>query len=244
MNDISSLFDPLPKGPISEIIVQRISDALIDGKLRPGDKIPTEQEFSERLGVGRNAVREAIKVLVSFGVLEIRRSEGTFVVEHYQLSLIDPMFYGLPLTDSSLHDVEEFKLGIYQMLLYLAIRNATDEEIVQLRDLCNSFRIVAQKTPPDEQEMLAASEAYNYHLGQMSHNPLMISLNQITIRFARYTRKKAIFSSLERGEPELLPNAYAKDLPLLESRDKEGILPLIEERMVLWSSLLDFGEQE
>ena len=51
----NSLFEELPKGSISEIIMQRITDALISGQLKPGDKIPTEVEFSEKLGVSRNA---------------------------------------------------------------------------------------------------------------------------------------------------------------------------------------------
>ena len=87
----NNLFAELPKGSISEIIVKRITDALISGELKPGDKIPTEVEFSEKLGVSRNAVREALKVLVAFGVLEIRRSEGTFVVEEYNNKLLDPL---------------------------------------------------------------------------------------------------------------------------------------------------------
>ena len=78
MND-KMLFAELPKGSISEIIIQRITDALIRGELKPGDQIPIEVEFSEKLKVSRNAVREAVKGLVAFGVLEIKRLEGTFV---------------------------------------------------------------------------------------------------------------------------------------------------------------------
>ena len=54
------LFEELPKGSISEIIMPRITDALISGQLKPGDKIPTEVEFSEKLGVSRNAVRQQL----------------------------------------------------------------------------------------------------------------------------------------------------------------------------------------
>ena len=96
--DINTLFAELPKGSISEIIIQRITDALISGELKPGDKIPTEVEFSEKLGVSRNAVREAIKVLVAFGVLEIKRSEGTYVVEEFNNKLLKPLMYGLILS--------------------------------------------------------------------------------------------------------------------------------------------------
>ena len=55
-----------------------ITDQMIKGNLRPGSKLPTEAELSQRLGVGRNSVREAIKQMEAYGVLYIKRAEGTF----------------------------------------------------------------------------------------------------------------------------------------------------------------------
>ena len=46
-----------------------ITDQMIKGNLRPGSKLPTEAELSQRLGVGRNSVREAIKQMEAYGVL-------------------------------------------------------------------------------------------------------------------------------------------------------------------------------
>ena len=79
----------------SESVVQQIIDSLVEAmirkELKPGDQIPTEMELAERLGVGRNSVREAIKILVYFGVLEIRRAEGTYVCEGFTDTMIDPI---------------------------------------------------------------------------------------------------------------------------------------------------------
>ena len=60
MND-GKLFDPLPKGSIAEILVERITEALISGELKPGDKIPTEVEFSEKLGIQNKSVWKSTK---------------------------------------------------------------------------------------------------------------------------------------------------------------------------------------
>ena len=57
-------------------VIDSLTDAMIRKELRPGDKIPTENELSESLGVARNSVREAIKILVFLGVLEIRRPKA------------------------------------------------------------------------------------------------------------------------------------------------------------------------
>lgn len=238
MSGECTLFRPLIKGPISEIIVGRITDALISGELKPGDKIPTEQEFSEKLGIGRNAVREAIKVLVAFGVLEIRRSEGTFVVEGFNQNLLNPMIYGLLLTNGSMKDVLEFKVALLDSILHLAIRNADDEEIAVLRQHWERFRDAMQEDPGDFQEMYQASKEYNRYIGQITHNPMIIQLNKIAMKVAKYTRVRAIESSLRRGQPNLLPDSYLKDLELVERRDKNGIPALADEKLELWKYLV------
>ena len=65
-----------------------ITDQMIKGNLRPGSKLPTEAELSQRLGVGRNSVREAIKQMEAYGVLYIKRAEGTFVAEQFDPKML------------------------------------------------------------------------------------------------------------------------------------------------------------
>lgn len=236
--DTTKLFEPLPKGPISEIIVQRITDALIDGNLRPGDKIPTEQEFSENLGVGRNAVREAIKVLTAFGVLEVRRSEGTFVVEEYHQNLIDPLLYSLPLTEKSMDDILEFKVSIHYSLFLLAVTRATDEELAQLRRYCDVFYEASKHDQVDVKELFATSEQYNLYMGEISHNPLLVKVNKIALQMAKYARIKTFEVTIQQQQPAFWAEAYYQDLEVLESRDVSAVSTLMANRLKTWQSLL------
>ena len=80
-----------------------ITDSIIRKELLPGDQIPTEAQLTEILGVSRNTVREAIKILIYMGVLEIRRPEGTFVCSGFSEPLIDPMLYGIILNQGRRH---------------------------------------------------------------------------------------------------------------------------------------------
>ena len=83
---------------INNNAVQQIIDAftrqLVQGKLCPGDQIPTEIELADMFGVARNTVREAIKILVAMGVLEIRRPVGTFVCKGFTEPMLSPLLYG------------------------------------------------------------------------------------------------------------------------------------------------------
>lgn len=72
------MFKKIKNKSVVQTVVDSITKAIINGELRPGDKIPTEMELAESFGVGRNSIREAIKILVYYGILEIRSAEGTF----------------------------------------------------------------------------------------------------------------------------------------------------------------------
>ncbi|MCF2555789.1 FadR/GntR family transcriptional regulator [Faecalicatena contorta] len=234
----NSLFEELPKGSISEIIMQRITDALIGGQLKPGDKIPTEVEFSEKLGVSRNAVREAMKVLVAFGVLEIRRSEGTFVVEEYNNKLLDPLLYGLILSEHSMEELLEVKIAIANSVLYLAILNASDEEIARLREYGLEFKKVMNEVPADIEKMYQASKRFNEYLSEISKNRMLYQLDSIIRKIASFTRHKALEVSVERNQLNALPDNYLKEVNILEARDKKAIAGFMDERLKLWQELL------
>lgn len=236
--DNNNLFAQLPKGSISEIIVQRITDALISGELKPGDKIPTEVEFSEKLGVSRNGVREAIKVLVAFGVLEIRRSEGTFVVEEYNHKLLDPLLYGLILSEHSMEELLEVKIAIANSVLYLAILNASDEEISKLREYGVEFKKVMNEKPADIEKMYQVSKRFNEYLSEISQNRMLCQLDSIIRKIASFTRHKAIEVSVERNMVNALPDNYLKEVDILEARDKRAIADFMDERLKMWQELL------
>ena len=72
-------------------IVDNITNAIINGELKPGDKMPTEAELADSMGVGRNSVREAVKILEAYGVDHIRRAEGTFVSQEYDRKMVYPV---------------------------------------------------------------------------------------------------------------------------------------------------------
>ena len=97
-------------------------------------------ELSEELGVARNSVREAVKILVYLGVLEIRRSEGTFVCEGFSDSLMDPMIYGLILNQQNTTELNELRAMIESGVLRLAIQKCTDEEINLLKEKLDDLK--------------------------------------------------------------------------------------------------------
>lgn len=65
--------------PLAEQVADYILKLIVDSGLEAGAKLPNEFELAERTGVGRGTIREAVKILVSRNILEIRRGAGTYV---------------------------------------------------------------------------------------------------------------------------------------------------------------------
>ena len=232
------LFKKMPKGSISDVIIEQITDALIRGDLKPGDKIPTELEFSENMGVSRNAVREAIKVLVAFGVLEVRRAEGTFVVQDYNPKLMDSMLYGMILSEHSMDELLEYKIANAYYITLLAMKKSTPESLVKLRRLGEAFLEVSKKVPADQEEMYRAAVDFNVQIAKMAQNRMVAQMDELVHKMAAFTRHKAIEVSIAEGRPEALPENYLFEVEVLESGDPNRIIVLMERRLELWRELL------
>lgn len=233
------LMAPLPSGSKSEVIIQRITEALISGDLKPGDKIPTEQEFCDQLKIGRNTVREAIKVLIAFGVLEIRRSEGTFVVDHFSPKLMDSVLYGLILCPRSLDSLLEFKISLWTSMILLAIDKASDEDVAQLQMLYDALAKTVHASEPNVDAIFSDSEDFHRFLGEITHNPLMSQLNELTVNFSANTRVQSISLRLEKGKLSDMLQEYAAMLELVRRRDKEAVPKTMASILAAWKILFE-----
>lgn len=237
----AGLFDELPKGAISEILVERITQAIIDGELKPGDKLPTEVEFSERLKIGRNTVREAIKILVAFGVLEIRRAEGTFVVHQFSPRMMDPMIYGLVLEERSLPELVELKVAMLRSVMYLAVEKADDAGVEALKQSYANFSRVSQQMPGDLEAVYAASADFYYTMGEISKNPMLAQLNNIVLRMSKFSRMQglAVAGRQNAGLMGYLSSEhFVLLLEAIEKRDKSLIEPALQKTNEEWRRLL------
>ena len=238
------LFEPLPKGPIAETLVTRITETIISGELKPGDKLPTELEFSEALGVSRNGVREAIKILSAMGVVEIRRSEGTFVVDGYNDHLLDPLIYGIIMSNRSVREMEELKSAYACGLSYIMMKKATDKELDKLESLQKKFKKCMQEDNPDEEKCFRAAMDFNHYRVSLTHNQMMIKVGNMISTLAEFTRRKSIHFSIEIGEPEALPDSYLQEVEVLRSRYESKIVPFMDSRFKLWIRLLESDSEQ
>ena len=104
-----------------DIVVNNIKQLLIDRRLKPGDKLPSELEISEGLGVSRGSVREAMKILSAFGLIDIRVGNGTYVCETPANSILDSFLFSFFTVNPNIDDIYEFRhifeINILELIL-------------------------------------------------------------------------------------------------------------------------------
>lgn len=77
--NVTNLFEKRPRFRHVDLVIDSIKEILIQKKILPGDLLPSEQALADSLGVGRGSVREALKILDAFGIVEIIHGDGTYI---------------------------------------------------------------------------------------------------------------------------------------------------------------------
>ena len=72
-------------------VIDYFKQKIIDGELRPGEKLPPERDIAEQLGVSRNSVREAIRIMDMTGVISSQQGSGNYITCEFQKSLAETM---------------------------------------------------------------------------------------------------------------------------------------------------------
>lgn len=114
-------------------IVRQLREMINKDGLKPGDKIPSERELSERLNAGRSSVREALRALELLGLIETRRGEGTFIRDFRGNQLVQLLSTFILQDEKAKDDVIETKYMIEVDSLYLAAEKFQEEEVERLK---------------------------------------------------------------------------------------------------------------
>ena len=218
-----------------ETKAQRTAHALqkqIDrGVYEPGDKLPNENELSEQLGISRTTLREAIRILVADGRLDVRRGSGTFVSN----PLNQTAQTGISASDMkvTLRDLYEARLIFEPQAAALACRRASSEEIKEILRLGENVQRLIKKDPAGK-ERIASETAFHSAIIRASHNEFLANFMPII----NETIEKTF--ALNYNLDVIAEDAYKDHILImnfLEKRDAEGLKSavLIHLRHALWN---------
>ena len=132
---------------IAEKVFEQLRDQILQGTWKEGEKLPSEQELTETLGVSRSSVRQAIRTLADYGMVETRNGTGTYVKRqisgNYMLNIV-------PIGDLQFEDIVEvldFLCLIEDSVAAMAVQRCTQEELAELQAIHK--RLIAAKDQND-----------------------------------------------------------------------------------------------
>ena len=165
---------------LSDTIAHELERRILDGALKPGDRLQPERELAVELGVSRPSLREAIQKLVSKGLLHSRQGGGTYVTDRLDAGFIDPWQEMLRQHPNIQGDLLEFRGMLECEAASLAARRATDADLTRLTQ---AFEAMNQAFDADDLERRASTDIdFHQAIGEATHNALIGHRSDICAR--------------------------------------------------------------
>lgn len=165
-------FKSIQKKNLYEEIVHQIIQYINNEKLKPGDKLPSEDKLVDLFKVSKTAVREALSILASKGILEKRPGVGSIIQEINGSTFIEGITTKLILNQQSLREILEFRRVIEVEATELAAERATKEQVNKIK---NAHLELINKNKNGE---IGIKEDFNfhYHIIVASNNSIFLTI--------------------------------------------------------------------
>lgn len=146
---------------------------LVEKRFRTGDKLPNELELAQELGISRVTLREAVRILCTRGIVEIRRGRGTFVTANGNAMADLTPLGNLAVSN---RDLLEIRMMAEPAVAYYAAKRASAEEKRRIRELSDRIEHILTNDRDNIQERLRLEQDFHNAIASASHNPFMNQL--------------------------------------------------------------------
>lgn len=219
----------LKKESVVQSVINCLTDAMRNKELKPGDRIPPEPDLALSMGVARSSVREAIKILSYLGVLESKRSEGTFVCDGFKESMIDPMIYGIILNQDSFENLMELREMTKTGIMRLAILKYDESEGKALELLLEQMKAVIHSGENTVDNFFQVDNEFHDTISQMGKNPLADKISRVVRTLTYSMRYETVATMINSGRGEELLAAHSRLYETLKNRSLNNLLETVRD---------------
>ncbi|MDQ0418141.1 GntR family transcriptional repressor for pyruvate dehydrogenase complex [Croceifilum oryzae] len=221
-------FSEVRPGRGFEDIAMQIKEAILQGHLKDGDRLPNERELGSLFGVSRPTVREAIRSLEAIGVVEVRRGVygGIFVAEPKPDHVGKALAALLRFRGATISELVEFRQTFEAETAYWAAQRATTQQIEQLVTIANKLMEVAHSSQVPWEKFIELDLAFHEEVAQASHNQIRVA---IMLAIHGVLRKTSLM--LEKVDDVAWREQQASDLIEIAEAIREKKAELAQERM-------------
>lgn len=218
--DSYGLVDSINHDNVSDIVVQKLKDYILNNEMKSGDKLPSEPQLAETLHISRSSIREAMKSLEGLGIIETRHGKGRFIRDFNYDQMLDSLSYNLNVHFKDFYEVAGVRIALETSFLPLAAERYTDEDLDNLQSILNRLEKEI-RSGKSEQELVLTHTLFHRRLYKVLDNRLLDSLISM---FASFQRLMASMNKYSTSDNEEFLEKHKKLLASLRTRDKVKIL--------------------
>ncbi len=223
-NNITA-FKTVRRPSVVEEVIEGFKQAIMAGQLRPGQRLPTEHELARQFGVGRSAIREAMKMLEAMGVVTIQQGDGTYMTDKPSASLVNPVVLAVMMQTGS---STELRTLIKTAYCQLASEKATPEDWERIMQAQKRWEDSINKPERDTDTLTSMDLDFHYAVLEATHNPFIIRLGRAieelffaSVRttlahmewlFVAVGGHRGILEAMRTRDPELIRRAVVRSL--------------------------------
>jgi GntR family transcriptional regulator, transcriptional repressor for pyruvate dehydrogenase complex len=209
----------------ADLILRQIRNLISSGALKAGDRLPSERELAERFGVGRGHVREALRKLEFYGVLQTFPQSGTTVASLGVAALERLISNLLDLDRDDVKALTETRVILEMHAAQLAAQRATEPAIAALKSALAAFRIEVDAGRHGVEEDLL----FHLEIARAAKNPIMVSLiGLITPDIIRLNKESR---ACEAGRAAVALNEHEKLFAAIAAHDVDAAMQAMAEHM-------------
>ena len=220
-------FERIQPKKLSASVVRQIELLILRGILRPGERLPSERELSERFGVSRPSLREAVGDLQDAGLLVARANSGVFVADVLGSAFSPALTRLFARHDEAVFDYLDFRRDMEGLAAERAARLGSDTDLAVVSSVLEKMEAAHGKRDPSDEARLDA----DFHLAiiEASHNVLMLHMMRSMYDLLRegvFYNRRVMFR--QRTTRETLLEQHRAINTSLQSRDPAAARAAIE----------------
>jgi DNA-binding FadR family transcriptional regulator len=203
----------------TDVVVQGIRQMIVEGRLRPGDRLPIEKDLAAALGVSRNPLREGVRALSLMGVLETRQGDGTYVTKLDPSMLLAPMGFVVDLHEGAGTHLHAVRRVLETEAAAHAAQRIGAEELAAAAELLRHNEDELARSEPNHETVIENDIAFHRIVAEASGNPVLAAL--IDALGGRTMRDRLRRSISQPGADETAHREHLSILAALTARDPD-----------------------
>lgn len=232
------LFASTRKKSTIDRVVEKFKQLLRDGELRPGDRIPNETQLAKSFGTSRGSIREAVKMLVSFGVLQVKWGDGTYVSSSISESAFDHRLFQLLITSDDNRHLRELRQLMEHGVAQLAVEHANEADLAEAEQVHAEMLAMIQSGESDPEVLAGIDAKFHLAIGRATHNPLIEKIYNFAMELYYPSIVVTHANRTTRDEMMQSPLTHRLMLDAIRNRDKEAAVRAARATLDTWYNLL------